>query len=161
MKLRTAAAGTVFLSTVFILAPIGMVRLNDALGWPLWRTPVSEALGGALMIASLAVILYCSNLFSRIGGGTPVPVEPPRHLVIGGLYRYSRNPIYVAQVGILLGLFLHRGEAALLLYTCIWAGLVHTLVVRREEPELARRFGPEYERYRARVPRWIGRGYPE
>ena len=157
MKPRAVAAGTFFLGTVFILGPIGMVRLNEALGWPLWRNAVSEAIGGALMIASLALVLYCSNLFSRIGGGTPVPIEPPRHLVITGIYRYSRNPIYVGQVGFLLGLFLHRGEASLLLYACVWAGLVQTFVVRREEPELARRFGEAYERYRRSVPRWIGR----
>jgi protein-S-isoprenylcysteine O-methyltransferase Ste14 len=62
----------------------------------------------------------------------------------------------VAHVGFFLGLFLHRGEAALLLYTCIYTAFVQAWVVRHEEPELERRFGSEYERYRRSVPRWIG-----
>ena len=90
-----------------------------------------------------------------------VHVEPPQRLVITGLYRYSRNPIYVAHVGVLLGLFLHRGEAALLLYTCIYAGIIHAGVVWHEEPELELRFGSEYERYRRSVPRWLGMGSSE
>jgi protein-S-isoprenylcysteine O-methyltransferase Ste14 len=65
--------------------------------------------------------------------------------------------MYVGQVAILLGLFLYRGEPSLLLYAAIWAGAVRAWVVRREEPELRRRFGEEYVRYTRQVPRWIPR----
>ena len=75
--------------------------------------------------------------------------------MIEGLYRVSRNPMYVAQVAYLLGLFVYRGELALALYAAIYAAVIHTSVVRTEEPELRRRFGEPYVRYTQRVPRWI------
>jgi len=84
-----------------------------------------------------------------------VPTQPPTRLVVDGLYLYSRNPIFVADVAILLGLFLHRGELLLLLYAGLVTVVAHALVVLREEPELRRRFGEEYARYEHAVPRWI------
>jgi protein-S-isoprenylcysteine O-methyltransferase Ste14 len=157
VKPASIAMGTVFLGTVFILAPAGAVQLNEAYGWPRWQIPGGPVAGAGLMLAGIGVILSCSGLFSRVGRGTPVPIEPPERLVITGLYRYSRNPMYAGQVAILLGLFLYRGELSLALYAAIWAGLVCAWVVRREEPELRRRFGEEYVRYTQAVPRWIPR----
>jgi protein-S-isoprenylcysteine O-methyltransferase Ste14 len=157
MKPGSIAMGTVFLGTVFILAPAGAIQLNEAYDWPRWQIPGGRVIGAGLMLAGIALILHCSGLFSRIGRGTPVPIEPPEHLVITGLYRYSRNPMYVAQVAILLGLFLYRGELSLVFYTAFWAGAVCSYVVWREEPELRRRFGEEYVRYTQQVPRWFPR----
>ncbi len=155
MKPTSIAVGTFFLGTTFVLAPLGAIELNEAFDWPRWQIPGGRGVGAGLMVAGVAVVLYCSGLFSRIGRGTPVPVEPPQHLVIAGLYRFSRNPMYVAHVAFLLGLFLYRGEASLLLYAGIYAGAVHAWVVRLEEPGLRRRFGDEYVRYTEQVPRWI------
>ncbi len=157
MKPGSIAMGTVFLGTVFIFAPAGAIQLNGAYGWPRWQVPGGAVVGICIMLAGIAVLLYSSGLFSRVGRGTPVPIEPPEHLVITGLYRYSRNPMYVAQVAVLLGLFLYRGELSLALYAAIWAGAVGSWVVWREEPELRRRFGEEYVRYTQQVPRWIPR----
>ena len=157
MKPASIATGTVFVGTVFVLAPLGAIQLNEAYDWPRWQIPGHSVVGIGLAFAGIAVILYCSGLFSRIGRGTPVPIEPPEHLVITGLYRYSRNPMYVAQLAILLGLFVYRGELALLLYLVIYTGAVRSMVVWREEPELRERFGAEYVRYARRVPRWIAR----
>ena len=160
MRIRTLAAGAAFLGTAFVLAPFEMVELNQAYAWPRWESAIGPRIGGALMLAGIALAVYCSNLFSRVGGGTPVPIEPPTRLVITGLYRYSRNPIYVAHVGFLLGLFLYRGESSLLLYAAIYAGIIQTWIVRGEEPGLQRRFGAEYVEYMRDVPRWIGRRGP-
>jgi hypothetical protein len=77
-------------------------------------------------------------------------------LVATGPFRYSRNPIYLADLAILLGMFLVRGEPALLLYVLLAAVLLHLWVVTHEEPVLARRFGNEWVRYAERVPRWFG-----
>jgi protein-S-isoprenylcysteine O-methyltransferase Ste14 len=155
MKLITVVIGASFLSTAFVLAPIGMIILNDARGWPRCQTEFGRIIGGGLILAGIVAVLYCSNLFARIGKGTPVPVEPPKHLVITGLYRYSRNPIYVADVAILLGLFLFRGELLLLMYVVIFAAVIHIWVVCLEEPVLRDRFGKEYIRYKQTVPRWL------
>ena len=112
-------------------------------------------MGALLVLGGAGVALYCSSLFRRIGLGTPVPIEPPQQLVVSGLYRYSRNPIYVADVAILLGIFLVGGWATQLLYALVVTGLIHALIVLHEEPVLQRRFGEPYARYVQRVPRWL------
>jgi protein-S-isoprenylcysteine O-methyltransferase Ste14 len=149
------AAGAGFIGILFVLLPIGAVELTEAWDWPRWRIVGGRLLGSCLVVAGIVVYAYCSGLFLRVGKGTPVPLEPPAHLVIEGLYRFSRNPMYVAQVAYLLGLFLYCGDLSLALYTVLFAGAIHTSIVRTEEPELRQRFGEEYVRYTQRVPRWI------
>jgi protein-S-isoprenylcysteine O-methyltransferase Ste14 len=155
VKPRSIAAGTALVGTLFILLPLGAIQLNQAWGWPRWQFAGGRVLGSVLALAGILVYAYCSGLFSRVGKGTPVPLEPPEHLVIEGFYRFSRNPMYVAQVAYLLGLFAYRGELSLALYAAIFAAAIHTSVVRTEEPELRQRFGEEYVRYMREVPRWI------
>ena len=155
MKPTSIAAGTAFIGILFVLVPAGAIQLNEACDWPRWQIAGGRVLGSGLVLAGIFVYAYCSGLFSRVGKGTPVPLEPPEHLVIEGLYRFSRNPIYVAQVAYLLGLFFYRGELALALYAAIFAGAIHISVVRTEEPELRQRFGEEYVCYTKEVPRWI------
>jgi protein-S-isoprenylcysteine O-methyltransferase Ste14 len=156
MTLRAAAVGTAYVVTSFFLLPGLFGQLNRVLGFPMWKTDMGQLLGGLLILGGIGVLIYCSRLFARIGFGTPVPVDPPRRLVGTGLYRYSRNPIYVADVAILLGIFLVRGELLVLLYVLLFAVAIHFWVVRREEPELRLRFGDEYVEYTLRVPRWLG-----
>jgi protein-S-isoprenylcysteine O-methyltransferase Ste14 len=156
MRPTTLLVGVVAMTVIFVLGPMGMVWLNEALDWPRWQTDIGRTVGTLLIVVGIGVVAYCSRLFARIGHGTPVPIEPPEHLVVTGLYRYSRNPIFVADVAILLGLFLYRGEVALLLYAGLFVGLIHIVIVAREEPELRDRFGDEYMRYTRAVPRWIG-----
>jgi protein-S-isoprenylcysteine O-methyltransferase Ste14 len=87
--------------------------------------------------------------------GTPAPVFPTRHLVITGFYRYVRNPMYVAVVAVIIGQGLIFGNMRVLAYgALVWLGF-HLFVVAYEEPTLQATFGPEYERFRAGVPRWI------
>ena len=155
MKSTSIVAGAAFTVTLFVLVPAGAIQLNEAWDWPRWQVPYGRVLGSGLVLVGIVVYAYCAGLFSRIGKGTPVPLEPPEHLVIEGLYRFSRNPMYVAQVAYLLGLFVYRGELSLALYAAIFAGAIHTSVVRTEEPELQQRFGEEYLRYTQEVPRWI------
>lgn len=158
MRPGTLALGAAVIGTAFGLLPFAVVRLNAALGWPRFESDAARLAGAALIAAGVALALYCSRLFARLGQGTPVPIEPPRQLVVAGAYRWSRNPIYVADVTILVGLFLHRGELARLLYAALFALAAHLVIVWREEPELRARFGADYERYMAEVPRWIGMG---
>ena len=158
MRPTTFLVGVVFLTLLFVLGPMGAVRLNEALGWPRWETAFGSLLGRVLIVAGIGVLVYCSRLFARIGLGTPIPIQPPERLVAAGLYRYSRNPIYVADLAILLGIFLHRGELALLLYSGVIGLLLQIVIVGREEPELRRRFGEDYDRYVRSVPRWLGVG---
>ncbi len=84
-----------------------------------------------------------------------MPIDPPIQLVASGVYRFSRNPIYVAYVAVLFGLFLFFGSLTLLAYAVLCAAVIQLLIVAWEEPVLRRRFGEEYERYTRQVRRWI------
>ena len=116
---------------------------------------------GAAMIALGAIgILDSFFRFAVQGVGTPAPVFPTRHLVVTGLYRYVRNPMYVAVVSTILGQGLILGNAALLEYGgSVWL-LFHLFVLVYEEPTLRTSFGSEYRVFCADVPRWIPRLTP-
>lgn len=117
-------------------------------------------LGGMMIAAGAAVIIDAFVRFALEGRGTPVPMAPPRELVVGGIYRHVRNPMYLA-LGSLVG-----GQALLLWQPVLWAylGLLAlvsvTFVHVYEEPHLARVFGERYARYRRNVPRWVPRPRP-
>ena len=143
------------LFTVLVLGPAGMIDLNQRLDWPHWQVPAGRMIGGGLMAGAVVVWLSCSRLFFRIGKGTPFINEPPKHLVIAGLYRYSRNPIYVAHVAFLFAWFLGSGCFTLLPYTGFIIVLLHAFIVWWEEPGLRKRFGEDYARYTQSVPRWL------
>jgi protein-S-isoprenylcysteine O-methyltransferase Ste14 len=145
-----------FIIVIFGLVPGWVADVNEELGWPRWRTAIGQVIGVALFLAGSGVVLYCSRLFARIGKGTPVPIAPPRELVVSGLYRVTRNPIYVAQVAILLSYFCYSGELALLVYAGVWVLLLQGFIVWVEEPGLRDRFGEAYVEYTRAVPRWLG-----
>ena len=88
------------------------------------------------------------------GIGTPAPVAPTRHLVVKGLYRYVRNPMYLAVIAAVVGQALLFGQVLLLVYAAIAGAAMFTFVRAYEEPYLSERFGAEYEAYRRGVPGW-------
>jgi protein-S-isoprenylcysteine O-methyltransferase Ste14 len=94
------------------------------------------------------------------GAGTPAPVAPTERLVVHGLYRYVRNPMYVAVAATIVGQALVLGRLALLLYAAAVSIAVGVFVHRYEEPVLSRRFGAQYEAYRRAVPAWWPRRRP-
>jgi protein-S-isoprenylcysteine O-methyltransferase Ste14 len=98
--------------------------------------------------------------FALQGVGTPAPVFPTRHLVVSGLYRYVRNPMYVAVVFTILGQGLILGNVRLLEYGGLVWMLAHLFVLLYEEPNLRSVFGGEYKSFCAEVPRWIPRFAP-
>lgn len=155
-RVIVATWGATFIVVIFGLLPGWAAGLNRELGWPRWQTAAGQVIGAMFFLASLGLAVYCSRLFLRIGKGTPVPIDPPRELVVSGLYRFTRNPIYVGQVGILLSYFLYSGALTLLLYAGVWLLLVQGFVVWVEEPGLERRFGAAYLEYTREVPRWVG-----
>lgn len=113
----------------------------------------------ALPILALGIVLllWCVRDFYVAGQGTLAPWAPPKHLVTVGLYRVSRNPMYLAVLTILIGWAVAFGSVGLGIYAAIVAIAVHLRVVSYEEPWLARTFPDEWVAYRARVPRWLGR----
>jgi protein-S-isoprenylcysteine O-methyltransferase Ste14 len=94
--------------------------------------------------------------FYVAGRGTLAPWSPPRRLVTSGLYRYSRNPMYVGVLLILGGWAIGFRSWPLAIYAAAVAAAVHLRVLLHEEPFLARTHGDAWAGYRARVGRWIG-----
>jgi protein-S-isoprenylcysteine O-methyltransferase Ste14 len=110
--------------------------------------------GVALTAAGAAVLLHAFARFVVEGLGTPAPVAPTQHLVVGGLYRYVRNPMYLAVAATIVGQAMILGRPALLLYALLFGAVVWTFVHFYEEPTLARQYGAEYDAYRRAVPGW-------
>lgn len=110
---------------------------------------LAVALGGLL-------VLRCVRDFVVIGRGTPAPVAPPTALVAAGPYRWTRNPMYVGVVGVLLGEALALWSLPLLIHALGTWTAMFLFVLLYEEPALARRFGDSYLAYRRAVPRWVG-----
>ena len=118
-------------------------------------------IGGGLMLAAGVLVLAESFLrFVFVGRGTPAPVAPPAELVVSGVYRYTRNPMYVAVVSAIVGQALLFGSANLLAYAVLIWLLVSGFVLLYEEPVLRRKFGRSYDVYRGNVPRWWPRSKP-
>ena len=113
--------------------------------------------GIILILASLPVLLDSFARFALQGIGTPAPVLPTRHLVVTGLYRYVRNPMYVAVVGLIAGQALLLGNRTLLFYgMLVWLAF-EIFVILYEEPVLRGTYAAEYEEFWRNVPRWIPR----
>lgn len=122
------------------------------------------ALACVLLGAGAAVYAWTVWDFAAYGRGTPAPIDAPRRLVVRGLYRWTRNPMYVGVLCVILGQALLFRAWALVLYAAGVALAFHLFVRLYEEPHLRRSFGEAYETYRARVPRWLprpGGGRPE
>ncbi|HET7234316.1 MAG TPA: isoprenylcysteine carboxylmethyltransferase family protein [Longimicrobium sp.] len=127
-------------------------------GWALRGPAWAVAAGGATLAAGIAIYLWCAWDFATAGRGTPSPTHPPRALVVRGLYRHSRNPMYVGVVLAVLGQAVWARSPGLFGYAAFLAAAFHLRVVVFEEPYLRRTFGAAYGGYVAAVPRWFGRG---
>jgi protein-S-isoprenylcysteine O-methyltransferase Ste14 len=152
--LRTALFTLLVPGTVLVLAPVAL--LATGLGPHLNLGP-ARWIGILPLALGLAVILTCFVEFVRRGRGTPAPYDPPRELVVTGLYRYVRNPQYLGVVLVAVGEAVLAEAAALLGYAAVLAIAYHLFVRYYEEPALGRLFGEAYIRYREAVPRWSPR----
>jgi protein-S-isoprenylcysteine O-methyltransferase Ste14 len=111
---------------------------------------------GLLAITLGAALLgACIWEFAHYGRGTLAPMDAPRELVVRGLYRYVRNPMYLSVATILLGELLLTGSLSLLAFAAIWFVIVNLFVIGYEEPTLRRRFGDSYQRYSESAGRWL------
>lgn len=119
------------------------------------RTEVVQPLGLLLLVVGCIGLLWCVRDFYVFGKGTLAPWSPPRHLVTAGLYRYSRNPMYVSVLLILLGWAVSFDGRGLYWYAILTAVAFQLRVVLFEEPWLARTHPAGWEHYVRRVRRWL------
>jgi protein-S-isoprenylcysteine O-methyltransferase Ste14 len=130
-------------------------------GWESADPPTPLVVVGILLIvAGGLVLLHAFARFVIEGIGTPAPVAPTEHLVVGGAYRYVRNPMYLAVGAVILGQALVLGRAVLFAYLAVFAAAVAAFVLGYEEPTLRATYGREYDKYVETVPRWIPRLRP-
>jgi protein-S-isoprenylcysteine O-methyltransferase Ste14 len=123
--------------------------------------PVGLRLAGlVLVVVGAAIMLSAFARFVLEGRGTPAPVAPTQQLVVGGLYRYVRNPMYLAVAGTIVGQALLLGRLELIAYAGVFLGTTAAFARWYEEPTLLKQYGPEYERYRRAVPGWWPRLRP-
>jgi protein-S-isoprenylcysteine O-methyltransferase Ste14 len=149
MLLRAIMAFVALPGIVAFALPIGIGTST--------QRPVRDVpLAAAIVALGTLLLLWCVREFYVSGRGTLAPWSPPRHLVTTGPYRWSRNPMYIGVITILLGWWLLWHSRALLDYTLVVAGAVYLRVRLVEEHWAARNFGAEWDAYRSRVPRWIG-----
>jgi protein-S-isoprenylcysteine O-methyltransferase Ste14 len=161
MRRWKAAAGS---AVFFVVAPVLVAGL---IPWGLthwqvraeWAAPLRIA--GLVLVAAGAVVLV--SAFARFvveGLGTPAPIAPTEHLVVGGLYRYVRNPMYLAVLAVIVGQALWFGDPVLFGYAAVaWLAFA-AFVVGYEQPRLFEQFGEEYAAYRKAVRAWIPRLHP-
>src|SRR4051812_37371912 len=128
----------------------------DGLGAPL----ALRVVGAALLAAGLGVLALTVIRFAVEGLGTPFPAAPTEKLVVGGLYRYVRNPMYLGVVAIVLGQAALLGRVVLLVYAAILWVVVASFVRFYEEPTLSERYGEQYAAYRRAVRGWWPRLTP-
>ena len=152
-RLRAAAGSVLFLAVapgvVGGLVP-WLLTGWDSAGRPMWL----EVIGWLVVAAGAAVLLEAFARFVIEGIGTPAPVAPTRELVVGGLYRYVRNPMYLAVAAVILGQAAILGSWLLVAYAAAFLATVWSFVHWYEEPYLRRRFGAAYDEYTRRVPGW-------
>ena len=111
----------------------------------------------ALLVTGSAVYAWCVWKFAAFGRGTPAPIDAPKKLVVRGPYRYTRNPIYVGVLAVLLGWTVLFPGTNLIIYAFCVAICFHLFVVLYEERRLSLQFGAEYGEYCAKVGRWLPR----
>ncbi len=162
--LRHALSILLLPGTVLVLVPALLVSRSDtvSVGWGLQGAlaALPVALGLALLGVGGALVVWTIALFVRIGRGTLAPWDPTSRLVVHGPYRHVRNPMIAGVLFCILGEAVLLGSVPLLVWFALAAGVNAIYIPFVEEPGLVRRYGDDYARYRAAVPRWLPRVRP-
>lgn len=149
--LKTILFTVIVPGTVTVYVPLFLMA-------PQWPPPWGVAQWIALLplAVGLGIYVWCASDFTFAGGGTPAPIDPPKRLVLSGLYGYSRNPMYVGVLSVLMGEALFFRSLPHVLYAGAVFLAFQSFIVFYEEPHLRREFGEAYLRYCKAVPRWWG-----
>ena len=149
---RAVTYSALFVGLLLVYVPARLLSrfgVDRPAGLRLW-----QILGAAVGALGAAVAVWCIVTFASAGRGTPAPFDPPRRLVVGGPYRFVRNPMYLGAAFALVGAALFYGSWALLSYPAHFLLATHLFVVWYEEPALRQAFGREYAAYCVGVRRW-------
>ena len=150
--IRAVTYSALFIGVVLVYLPAETLSWAGVARPP--RLGLSQLAGITATAIGAALAVWCILSFAVIGGGTPLPLDPPRHLVVRGPYRYVRNPMYLGAGLALAGAALFYQTAALVAYAAGFLVLMHVVVVLYEEPTLREAFGKDYDAYCRQVGRW-------
>ena len=137
-----------FVLLPYLFITLGLAILPTQLGF-------QEILAGVLILAGLALVVWVIYAHAKYGKGTPAPFNPPRNFVAGGAYRFSRNPMYVGALIVLIGESWFFLSYSLLIFALFLFIMFNVYVIFEEEPRLIQRFGDSYRTYMKKVPRWL------
>ncbi len=159
----SAAVGSIVFFFVAPMTVAGWIPYAIS-GWrmgpPLLDLAIIRPCGAILLASGVAGLIDSFARFALQGRGTPAPIAPTQCLIVSGLYRYARNPMYISLISAIAGQALLLGDLDLLRYAAVVWLIVHTAVLVYEEPALRSQFGRSYELYREQVPRWLPRLRP-
>lgn len=149
---KTVIIAVCFLGVVAFWLPMWLCETTK--GWILFDCGAFKIIGLLPFLLGANLIFWCVKDFINTGKGTPAPFAPPSQLVVSGLYRYSRNPMYAGLFLVLVGEAILCCSVFVLLYALVAIFAAHFFVIRYEEPELKLKFTDQYSDYLASVPRW-------
>lgn len=138
----------------FLGAMLSMIALHVLLPVAQWGEGISQYVGGAGIVASVAFMVVGARLFARLGT-TIKPFEESSALAVTGPFKISRNPMYLGMLGALVGLAVLLGTASPVVVVPVFAWLITTRFIVAEERALEARFGAQYTEYRRHVRRWL------
>jgi protein-S-isoprenylcysteine O-methyltransferase Ste14 len=150
--LKASLSAILLPGAVIVLGPYLILSRSESAVWP--GLSVESAVAVILGLLGIGVLLHCIWSFAVQGKGALAPVDPPKVLVVCGVYRYTRNPMYVAVLTVLVAEALFFGSRTLAIYAGAAFFCFHLFVVLYEEPHLRRQFGTSYKEYCRAVPRW-------
>lgn len=154
IHLKTLVFTLVVPGSVAVLIPQVLARWRPHPAIPL-NARLSRLAGNFSLVSGILLYVHTAFQFGAEGEGTPSPSDEPEHLVTGGIYAYSRNPMYLGVLLVILGQALRQRSVAVLWWGVgMWIGF-HNRVIGYEEPHLAEKHGEAYEQYRDTVPRWF------
>jgi len=138
---------------VLFYVPCYLLSLNADLYFP--KIGIFRFISLVPFSIGATIALWCLRDFIVLGKGTPAPIDPPKELVVQGLYRITRNPMYVGAGFILISEAIFFKSTLLLIYALIVWVMFHLFVVFYEEPTLKKKFGSSYETYIDSASRWL------
>ena len=158
MRLALIKAIIILPGTVLVFVPALILWLSAGSSMAMAPAGVAQArfwIGLVVGVVGFVIAAWSARLLLTVGEGTPAPWAPPRKLVVLGLYRYVRNPMIRGVIRMLAAEALLLGSWPIAGWMLVFLLLKTIYLIRVEEPALERRFGEDYRRYKANVPRWI------
>lgn len=155
MRFKAFLLGSGIAFSLWIVVPALLMSWNEKLELPVYVNTTSRIVGAVICSMGLTATLYIVSKHIKTGRVTPVAVEKPVKFIAEGIYKYSRNPMYITIWFTFLGGFLFFGHFLLLIYVLLAIPALHLFVVYKEEPELKKIFGKQYFDYLKEVPRWL------